>query len=122
MNVVVGSVAVVFLLMGVYALAAPGRVLAVFGVRVDTVDGRNEVSAVYGGYGIATSLALVLALAVPRLRPGILLATALALLGMASGRVVGALRERSPGFYPWLFFALEVVGAAALAAVVEARP
>jgi len=67
--------------MGLYALAVPARVLAIFGVSVTT---------------------------------GILVCQAVALVGMAGGRLVAALVDRPPGFYPWLFCALEVVMAAGL--------
>jgi heme exporter protein D len=121
-SAVVLIIAALFLAMGGYALALPARVLAIFGIPVTTVDGRNEVSAVYGGFGIAIGGVLALALAVPSLRAGILVAVAAALFGMASGRLIAAGVDRPPGFYPWLFFALELVGAVALAAAAEAGP
>jgi hypothetical protein len=121
-SAVVLVVAASFLAMGGYALAVPARVLAIFGIAVTTVDGRNEVSAVYGGFGIAIAGVLALALAAPGLRAGILVAVAAALFGMAGGRLIAAAVDRPPGFFPWLFFTLELVGAAALAAAVEAAP
>jgi hypothetical protein len=100
--------------MGLYALAVPARVLAFFGVSVMTADGRNEVRAVYGGYGVAIAAVLCAALVFPDLRRGILVCQAAALVGMAGGRLVSALVDRPPGFYPWLFGFFEVVMAAGL--------
>ena len=48
---------------------------------------------------------------------GILIAVAVALAGMAAGRLVGAAVERPARLYPvWVYFAIEVGGAAALLA------
>jgi hypothetical protein len=109
-------VAVFFFGMGLYALAVPARVLAIFGVPVTTAAGRNEVRAVYGGYGIAIGAVLLVALAQPALRDGILVCQAVAVAGMAGGRVVSALVDRSGGFYSWFFCAVETVIAGALLA------
>ena len=111
-------IAVFFLGMGLFALAVPASVLSFFGVAVTTVDGRNEVRAVYGGYGVAVAAVLIVALALPDLRGGILVCQGMALLGMAAGRVVSVLLDRSPGFYPVLFGALEVLMAVGLFASV----
>ncbi|MEV4179315.1 DUF4345 family protein [Nonomuraea sp. NPDC049709] len=48
-DVIIGVVAVFFAGMGVYGLVAPGKLVAQFGLRVTSADGRNEVRAVYGG-------------------------------------------------------------------------
>src|SRR5262249_13781867 len=101
MTAVVVGIAVFFLAMGAYALAVPARVLPVFGVTVTTVDGRNEVRAVYGGFGIAIGVLLLVTLGEPTLRAGVLVSVGTALAGMAGGRLVAALVEGSPGFYPW---------------------
>jgi hypothetical protein len=111
-------VAAGFAAMGLLALARPRDVLAQFGVATETVEGRNEVRAVYGGFGLA--VAALLAVAVvgdPATGEGILVAVAFALAGMAGGRVVSAALERPHGAYPvWVYFAIEVIGAAALLA------
>jgi hypothetical protein len=118
-NVIIAMVAVFFAGMGIYGLVAPGALLAPFGTRVLSADGRNEVRAVYGGFGLATALALVLAaLDVGTLRDGVLVAVALALAGMAVGRVVSMLLERSARFYPTVLYLIVEAGlAAALLAV-----
>jgi len=112
------ATAALFAAMGVYALAAPAAVLATFGVDVGTPDGRAEVRAVYGGFGLAVAALLAVAAADGgSAREGILVAVGFALAGMAAGRVVARVSERPSGFYPvWLFFWVEVVGAALLLA------
>jgi hypothetical protein len=109
-------VAVGFAAMGLAALIRPADVLAQFGVSVETADGRNEVRAVYGGFGLAVAgLLAVAALGEPDTANGILVAVAFALIGMAAGRLLSALRERPTGLYPvWTYFAIELASAAAL--------
>jgi hypothetical protein len=107
-------VALFFLGMGLVALADPERVVAYFGIATLTVDGRSEVRAVYGGFGIAVAALLVFALQSDRLGAGILAAVGLSLAGMAAGRLVSRLADGGAGFYPRLFLGLELVMAAAL--------
>lgn len=108
------AVAGFFFAMGAVALARPERVLALFGTPSLTSDGGNEVSAVYGGFGVSIGCLLLATLWLPSIRTGVTVAVAVALLGMAFGRVIGALLEVSPGFFPWFFFGIEVVLALAL--------
>ena len=117
-DLVVLFVAAGFAAMGIGALARPALVLAQFGVTVDTGDGRNEVRAVYGGFGLAiAALLAVAALGDPATADGILVAVAVALGGMAAGRLLGAAFDRPSSAYPvWVYFAIEVGGAAALLA------
>ena len=112
------TVAAAFTAMGAGAMAQPRLVLAQFGVRVDTVEGRNEVRAVYGGFGLAIgALLAVAALADPATADGIVVAVAVALGGMAAGRLISTAFERPAAAYPvWVYFAIEVAGAGALAA------
>jgi len=69
--------------MGIGAIARPAFVTAQFGILELTPAGRNEVRAVYGGFGVFMALALTVALRQPELRAGILLAVAAALGGVA---------------------------------------
>ncbi|NAS25866.1 DUF4345 domain-containing protein [Herbidospora sp. NEAU-GS84] len=86
-GVIIAVVAIFFAGMGVYGLVAPEKLVAPFGMRVTSADGRSEVRAVYGGFGLATAAALILAaLDASTLRDGVLVAVALALGGMAVGR------------------------------------
>jgi hypothetical protein len=119
-DAIVLTVAAGFALMALAALVRPRDVLGQFGVAVDTVDGRNEVRAVYGGFGLAvTALLAVAALGDPTTAEGIVVAVAFALAGMAGGRLVSSALERPRSVYPvWVYFAIEVVSAAALLAAV----
>ena len=96
-------------------------VIAFFGTSSLTVDGRNEVRAVYGGFGVAVSALLFGALAAPELARGIEISVAIALLGMAFGRVVSRLIDGGAGRYPWLFLGVEIALAACLLGA-AARP
>ena len=107
--------AAMFALMGVLSLVRPLDVVRQFGVRELTADGRNEMFAVYGGFGLATAGVLFAAIFVPSVRPGVLLAVAFALGGMALGRLLSFAAERRIGRFPRLYLALELIGAALLA-------
>jgi hypothetical protein len=115
-DLLIFAVAAFFLLMGLYALANPPGVLARFGVTVDTVDGRNEVRAVYGGFGLVVAGMLVYAALTPgRGALWIPSVISLALLGMAAGRLISVALDRARGGgQVWLFFTVEVVLAAML--------
>jgi hypothetical protein len=103
------SVAVFFFAMGLVALVAPARILETFGVAVGTPEGRTEVRAVYGGFGIAISGLLLAAVSVDDIRTGAYVAVAVAVLGMAAGRVVSALLGERTDLWPtWVFCALEL--------------
>lgn len=116
MDVVVGVVAMLFAAMGVAGLVRPGVIVGTFGGEAATPDMRNEVRAVYGGFGLATAAALVLALAGPGdLRGGLIVGVALANVGFVVGRLVSFAIERPPAFFPTVLFALiEAILAAAL--------
>ena len=76
---------VVFLLgMGVCALVRPQFEVSFVKLVPDTADARNEVRAVYGGFGIAIAVLLAVAAQDVGIRSGVLLAVAVALLGMAA--------------------------------------
>jgi hypothetical protein len=112
-------IAVFFLGMGVYALAAPAALIRPFGVTLESPVSRSEVRAVYGGFGLA--IAAVLGYAAFRsgdVQKGILITVGVALAGMALGRIVSALVDARTPFYPnWFYFIVEAVAAAALFAV-----
>ena len=105
--------AIFFLGMGLCALARPAFVVTFVGLVPGTADARNEIRAVYGGFGIAIAALLLLVSGNATLRPGVLLAVAVALLGMAAGRVVSLLIERT-GKWPLVFLVTETVLAALL--------
>ena len=105
--------AVFFFLMGASALVRPRSVVSFVNLEPDTADARNEVRAVYGGFGIAIAVLLASAPSYPRFRDGVLIAVAVALLGMALGRLISFAIER-PGPWPVVFVVLESTLAALL--------
>ncbi len=107
---IIVAAAVFFLGMGLPALVRPAGLVAPFGITLAGADGRLEVCAVYGGFGIAMAALLGIAAIDPAAHRGVLLAVAVALFGMAGGRLLGRLRDRPSAFYPvWLYFWVEVV-------------
>ena len=96
-----------FLFMGVVALWSPIRVTSQFGITTLDADGRNEVRGVYGGFGIAVSAALAVTLLIPQWRGAATVAVAVALGGMAFGRIVSAIVDRHIGRFPLFYGTIE---------------
>ena len=115
MDVSLIGVSASFAAMGGIALVDPPRITRYFGISVLTSDMRNEIRAVYGGFGVAIAVMLI-ATSGTELAVGVRYTIAAALLGMAAGRAIGFCIERS-GRWPWIFGALEIVGALALTRV-----
>ena len=67
--------------------------------------------------GALHTVLLLAALRAPAIRDGVLVCLGAALAGMASGRLVGVVVDRPPGFFPWFFAGVEALLAAALFAV-----
>jgi uncharacterized protein (DUF697 family) len=116
---VIGVIAVFFVGMGIYALAAPAALVRPFGITLGESASRSEVRAVYGGFGLAIAGVLVFApVADGDVRKGIVIAVGTALAGMALGRVAAAVLGDRTSFYPnWFYCLVEVVAAAALIAI-----
>ena len=111
----ISVVAVFFLGMGLYALAAPASLIRPFGISLSRPDSRAEVRAVYGGFGLAMAGVLGYAALHPAASDAILITVAVALAGMAVGRLISAVVDDRTAFYPnWFYFLVEVVLAAAL--------
>ena len=110
---VLTTLALLFALMALAAFADPRRLLQRLEWPAATATARNEVQAVYGGFGLAMALMLLLPHWRPELRSGIAITVAAALAGMAGGRVIALLRER-PNGWALLFLAIEAAAAAAL--------
>lgn len=108
--------AAAFAAMGALALWRPAAVTGYFGLYALNADLRNEVRAVYGGFGLAMAAMLGIAAFAESIAGGILLTVAAALAGMAGGRTVAWLLERS-GRWPVVFGLAELSGATALLAV-----
>ncbi|MFP1681058.1 DUF4345 family protein [Alloalcanivorax sp. C16-1] len=103
------AVALAFLAMGAVAIAAPDRVLALVDVPRLPWAARNEVRAVYGGFGLAVGGLLLAAPALPAWRAGIVVTVAVALLGMAGGRLAGLLLDRRLPGWPAGFLVAELL-------------
>lgn len=111
----ISVVAVFFLGMGLYALAAPASLIRPFGISLSRPESRAEVRAVYGGFGLAMAGVLVYAALNPSAAQAILITVAVALAGMTVGRLISAIVDERTAFYPnWFYFLVEVVLAAAL--------
>ena len=108
-NIIIVLAACGFALMGIGAIVKPNAVTQQFGIPQLSVAGRSEVRGVYGGFGLAMAAILVVALMTPDLRPGITITAAIALLGMAAGRIISALVDRSLPRVALLYLAIEVV-------------
>lgn len=117
MALAVVLVAAALFAMGVAALVKPEFIVAFFGTRSLTTDGRSEVRAVYGGYGVAMGLLLWLAAGSGNapVREGVLVCAAVSLFGMAAGRVISLVVDGVPGRWPFVFLSVEVVAALLLA-------
>lgn len=90
------------MLMGLAALIRPQSVVGFISIDVsgkDALDARNEVRAVYGGFGIALAAVLIFASRNAELAAGIYLAVGMAFLGMGLGRLVSFCVEPA-GFWP----------------------
>jgi hypothetical protein len=113
---VIAVIAVLFLGMGGYALAAPAALVRPFGITLGESASRSEVRAVYGGFGLAIAAVLAYAaVADGDLRKGILVTVGAALAGMAFGRLAAAALGDRTAFYPnWFYFLVEAVAPAAL--------
>jgi hypothetical protein len=105
-----------FFVMGVGAIVKPRLVTAQFEILDLSAAGRNEVRAVYGGFGVMTAAALLIALQQPELRAGVLVAVAASLSGMAGGRVVSAVIDRAIDKWPLRYLLLEAAVATMLLA------
>jgi len=113
-TLILAALALAFALMGIGALVSPAVVTRQFGIATLTPDGRSEVRAVYGGFGLAIAAVLVYAIVEPDLRIGIALTVAIALFGMAAGRLISAALDRSLSKVAALYLVIELVGGALL--------
>ena len=105
-----------YFVLGAAALARPETLLTGFGLAAQTRDSRNEIRAVYGGFPLAVAVLVLWSLTGADEPEGILLALAVASLGMAVGRLVSAGLDGGIGRLPALFVGVELVLAALLAA------
>jgi hypothetical protein len=99
---------ILFAAMGAALLWQPQYLTRLTKLELSTPESRNEVRAVYGGFGAAMALALFIALVYSPLRAGITLTIGIALIGMAAGRGYSAWLE-PPSTIIWGFCAAEAV-------------
>jgi Domain of unknown function (DUF4345) len=104
-----------FSFMGLVSIAFPIRVTQQFDIFQLTYNGRNEVRAVYGGFGLAMAAILLVAYFTPQYRSGVCITIAAALAGMAAGRLLSILIDQKIGKFPALYMCIELIGAGALA-------
>jgi hypothetical protein len=106
--------------IGIAAMIKP-QTLLLQGFRIDAhaIESRNEIRGVYGGFPLAVAGLLLFSLTHPDLSDGILLALACASAGMAAGRIVSALIDRSMGRHPAIFTVLELIVAAMIASNIQ---
>ncbi len=108
--------ALFFLGMGVVALTQPAHVVDRFGVTVESLDGRNEIRSVYGGFGVAVALLLGWAVVTDG-RGELWIPSVIAVLcfGMAVGRVLSMIADRTRGSaVVWRYVGLELALTASL--------
>jgi len=110
------TVAIAFAGMGLVALASPRLFVRCFAGSAAHVDARNEVRAVYGGFGVVMAAALVWSQSEnSAFAEGIIACIGLALMGMALGRLVSFLAERS-SWLPVCYFLIEALAGGLLLA------
>ncbi len=109
-------VALGFLAMGIGAFLKPDAVLSQFGVGPLDADGRNEVRAVYGGFGVAIAAALAWGLTDPAMRGAICWTVAIALIGMVAGRLGSMALDKRLSRMPAIYLGIEVLAALLLLA------
>lgn len=117
----IGVAALFFLGMGLFGLIAPTALIRPFGIELTSSVARGEVRAVYGGFGVGfgSLLGWVALHTSGDLQRGIVLAAAVALAGMALGRLVARAVEGPSALYPtWFYFWVELLGAGLLVASV----
>ena len=108
-----------FACMGTASLVRPMLIAAQFGTIAASSDARTEIRAVYGGFGVAIAVLLIVAALQPgNTQDGVALTVGIALGGMALGRLIGMTIERPRGWYPTVtYLIIEVVAAVALVAL-----
>ena len=106
--------AIGFLIMGLVGLFSPQRMTALVDIAELSAAGRNEVRAVYGGFGVVIGGLLLATVSEPELHEGVVLTVAVALLGMVAGRCLSWVIERRIDVFPLLFMVGELLFAAGL--------
>jgi hypothetical protein len=108
-----------------FTLAPTEMSYFVTGGSTGTVSGLIDMRATYGGMSVAVGVLLVHLAKRSNSLPLALLATALVLLAMASGRIVGMVVDGEPNIMMYIYLGAElIVGTAALGlrkSIIEGR-
>ena len=103
-------IAGLYFLMGYKALADPTSVAAIFDVQEISPAMKNEYGAVYGGFGFAFGLSLLVAhFRKGLVGTGVILSLGILTLGMAVGRMVSFCFIQPDNRYPLIFMCVEIV-------------
>ena len=105
----IAGVAAFFFYMGAAALVDPDSTLRDFSAGALGPDMRNEVRAVYGGYGIAIGGLLLATIWMSGIKAGARLAVLISLSGMAGGRIISMMMEPPAGDFPLTILIVEIV-------------
>jgi hypothetical protein len=97
--------------MGASAFVNPVFITKQFDIHSLSIAGKNEVRAVYGGFGLFMSIALIIALLLPELRNGVCLTVSFALGGMSFGRMISAIMDASISKLPVFYGTIEFMAA-----------
>ncbi|MGB7412845.1 MAG: DUF4345 domain-containing protein [Thermosynechococcaceae cyanobacterium] len=108
-QVIIYLSAIAFAFMGLAALVQPARIPSLLGVYNISKDMKNEIRAVYGGFGCGVSLLLVASTLFPSVQKGIILSVSISLLGMAIGRIISFTIDGATGHFPFIFLGIELV-------------
>jgi dolichol kinase len=101
--------------IGVSAIMRPKHLLRGFSIEAAVSESRNEIRAVYGGFPLAVAGLLLFSLTQPELSDGILTSLSICSAGMAFGRILSALMDKTIGKHPLVFLILEVIVAVLIA-------
>jgi len=114
MSISILIIAFAFLGMGLTGLVKPAFIMKLVDGSAETINSRNEIRAVYGGFGVCLAILLFVSpTLLPELTLGIYVAVGVALAGMALGRLISGLIER-PGILMWLYLLVEALAAVIL--------
>ena len=103
-------ISVLYLWMGYRGLTDAAGCLALFDVREVPPAMRNEVAAIYGGFGVSFGLLLLVAIfRQSEMSRGIILSLAVLTLGLAAGRIFSFCSSFPENYYPLIFMVLEIL-------------
>ena len=108
-RIILGLSALIFVLVGVYYIVAPGKGAAVVGITLDSAMGISDLRAVYGGLDLAVGALLLFYLLQRRLADG-LTVQVFAFGGLAFARLVGIVLDRPEESLAITLFAIESLG------------